>query len=126
MVFSVFTILLKHGYALEMLKDKLQPGMKALDIGSGSGYLTACMAYMVGPTGRAIGIEHAPDLVKMSKRNIDKISEEYLKEGRVKLIESDGRNGCLEEAPFDCIHVGAAADDVPKKVIGRIHVCECL
>lgn len=28
---------------LERLKDFLQPGMKGLDIGSGSGYLTACI-----------------------------------------------------------------------------------
>ncbi len=29
-----------HGHALELLKDHLQDGMKALDVGSGSGYLT--------------------------------------------------------------------------------------
>lgn len=36
-----------HVHALEVLKNHLQPGMKALDVGSGSGYLTACMAMMV-------------------------------------------------------------------------------
>ncbi len=36
-----------HAYALESLSDFLGPGMKALDVGSGSGYLTACMARMV-------------------------------------------------------------------------------
>ena len=30
-----------HGHALELLKDHLQDGMKALDVGSGSGYLTS-------------------------------------------------------------------------------------
>ncbi len=33
---------------MELLKDNLRPGMKALDVGSGSGYLTACFALMVG------------------------------------------------------------------------------
>lgn len=36
-----------HAYALEILKDHLKEGSKALDVGSGSGYLTACMAIMV-------------------------------------------------------------------------------
>lgn len=36
-----------HAYALEVLQDKLKPGAKALDIGSGTGYLTACFAHMV-------------------------------------------------------------------------------
>jgi protein-L-isoaspartate O-methyltransferase len=30
--------------------------MRALDVGSGSGYLTACMALMVGTAGRVVGI----------------------------------------------------------------------
>ena len=41
---------------LEILKDHLKPGMRALDVGSGSGYLTACMALMVGTSGKVVGI----------------------------------------------------------------------
>ena len=37
----------KHASALERLKNYLTEGNRALDIGSGSGYLTACMAQMV-------------------------------------------------------------------------------
>lgn len=40
-----------HAHALELLKDQLTEGERALDVGSGSGYLTACMALMVGETG---------------------------------------------------------------------------
>ena len=36
-----------HAHALEILKDHLKEGSKSLDVGSGSGYLTACMAIMV-------------------------------------------------------------------------------
>lgn len=36
-----------HAYALEVLSDKLIEGARVLDVGSGSGYLTACMAAMV-------------------------------------------------------------------------------
>lgn len=40
-----------HAHALELLKEHLIPGERALDVGSGSGYLTACMAMMLGENG---------------------------------------------------------------------------
>ena len=63
-----------HAHALELLKEHLRPGMRALDVGSGSGYLTACMALMVGETGVAVGIDHIPDLVELSRANLQKVS----------------------------------------------------
>ena len=43
----LYVYFLKHAHALELLKDHLYEGAAALDVGSGSGYLTACMAHMV-------------------------------------------------------------------------------
>ena len=40
-------ISLQHAIALEALKDHLLRGNRALDVGSGSGYLTVCFAVMV-------------------------------------------------------------------------------
>lgn len=37
----------QHAYALELLFEQLHEGAKALDVGSGSGILTACFARMV-------------------------------------------------------------------------------
>ncbi len=59
-----------HAFALSNLEQHLQPGNSALDVGSGSGYLTACMAKMVAPNGKATGIEHIPELVQKAKANI--------------------------------------------------------
>ncbi|KAK7904354.1 hypothetical protein WMY93_016961 [Mugilogobius chulae] len=59
-----------HAHALEILNDKLTDGATALDVGSGSGYLTACIARMTGPNGRVVGIEHIDELVKMSVKNV--------------------------------------------------------
>ncbi len=36
-----------HGFALECLYNKLTTAKNVLDVGSGSGYLTAAMAYLV-------------------------------------------------------------------------------
>ncbi|XP_039179806.1 protein-L-isoaspartate(D-aspartate) O-methyltransferase-like isoform X2 [Crotalus tigris] len=109
-----------HAHALELLKDQLVEGAKALDVGSGSGYLTACFARMVGSTGKAIGIEHIEELVHESLRNVRKDDPTLLSSGRVKLLVGDGRNGYPEEAPYDAIHVGAAAPTVPMELLNEL------
>lgn len=40
-----------HAQALELLSDHLKPGARVLDVGSGSGYLTAVMAFLVQERG---------------------------------------------------------------------------
>lgn len=62
------------------------PGEKALDVGSGSGYLTACMAIMLGDTGSVVGIEHIPELVSLATKNIQNGNPDLLTSGRIKLI----------------------------------------
>nr|CAD7456426.1 unnamed protein product [Timema tahoe] len=109
-----------HGYALELLKDHLTEGEHALDVGSGSGYLTVCMALMVGETGRAIGIDHIQELVEFSRTNVMKDHPDLLESGRVKLVVGDGRQGYKEEAPYNAIHVGAAAPTLPEALIDQL------
>ncbi|RWS16168.1 Protein-L-isoaspartate(D-aspartate) O-methyltransferase-like protein [Dinothrombium tinctorium] len=112
---------------------------KALDVGSGSGYLTACMAVMVGPKGKAIGIDHIPELVQMSIENIERDQPGLIKSGNIKMIGlnsiylitsnshsfvevGDGRLGYPEEAKYDAIHVGAAAPTLPQQLIEQLKV----
>ncbi|XP_053211305.1 protein-L-isoaspartate(D-aspartate) O-methyltransferase-like [Panonychus citri] len=109
-----------HAYALEYFKDHLVEGATALDVGSGSGYLTACMAHMVGPTGKVYGIDHIPELVEQSKVNIEKDSPDLLSSGRVTLIVGDGRKGHQPGSPYDAIHVGAAAPVLPEDLVNQL------
>ncbi|KAI3894194.1 hypothetical protein MKX03_003751 [Papaver bracteatum] len=110
-----------HATCLELLTDNLLPGMRALDVGSGSGYLVACFASMVGPQGRAVGIEHIPELVSASIENIQKSAASPLLElGSLSVHVGDGRNGWPEFAPYDAIHVGAAAREIPKQLIDQL------
>jgi len=110
-----------HGHALELLKDHLKPGMRALDVGSGSGYLTVCMALLVGSSGGAVGIDHIPELVEMSRENIKKDNKkDLLESGQLKLVVGDGRKGFADEGPYHAIHVGAAAPHLPQDLVDQL------
>jgi protein-L-isoaspartate(D-aspartate) O-methyltransferase len=75
-----------HAYALTFLAEKLKEGSRALDVGSGTGYLTACIAKMVGKSGLTVGIEHIDELVKGSLNNINKCDTKIMKEGNLKIL----------------------------------------
>ncbi|XP_059505374.1 protein-L-isoaspartate(D-aspartate) O-methyltransferase-like [Stegostoma tigrinum] len=109
-----------HAYALECLNSHLYEGARALDVGSGSGYLTACMAKMVGATGTVVGIDHIQELVEQSIRNVQSDNATLLSSGRLTLIAGDGRRGYPEGAPYDAIHVGAAAAVVPQNLLDQL------
>jgi len=110
-----------HAHALELLSGHLKPGMKGLDVGSGSGYLTVCMALMVGQSGKVVGIDHIDQLVASSIENIKKDGKEDLMEcGQVKMVVGDGRQGWAEGGPYNAIHVGAAAPELPQSLVDQL------
>ncbi|XP_058247749.1 protein-L-isoaspartate(D-aspartate) O-methyltransferase isoform X4 [Hemibagrus wyckioides] len=109
-----------HAYALELLHDQLYEGAKALDVGSGSGILSVCFSRMVGSKGKVIGIDHIKELVDDSINNVKKDDPTLITSGRIKLLVGDGRLGYPEEAPYDAIHVGAAAPSVPQALLDQL------
>ncbi|XP_070497420.1 protein-L-isoaspartate(D-aspartate) O-methyltransferase [Chironomus tepperi] len=115
-----------HAYALDNLSKHLErPDCKVLDVGSGSGFLTMCFArYLQAAspegTGLVVGIEHHPKLVEFSIGNLNSDDPKFLLEGKIKIIQGDGRLGCPDHAPYDAIHVGAAAPEVPDKLLEQL------
>ena len=113
-----------HAHALESLLPFLHPKARVLDIGSGSGYLTAVLAVLVGSQGRVIGIDHIQGLVDLATSNMQKSEQgrEWLKSGRVKFIKGDGRLGYKGEGEeeWDAIHVGAAAKEAHPVLIEQL------
>ncbi|KAK9090274.1 hypothetical protein Sjap_023451 [Stephania japonica] len=108
-----------HAACLELLEENLQPGMRALDVGSGTGYLTSCFALMVGPQGRVAGVEHIPELVASSIKNIqNSAAAPLLKEGSL-VVHVGGLDGQILE-PYNAIHVGAAAPDIPVPLLDQL------
>ena len=125
-----------HAHAAETLLPYLKPGSAVLDVGSGSGYLTRVLAELVRPGGKVVGVEHVGPLVDMAVGNVlkeqagedeDEGSEggsrggkKLLESGQIKFIKGDGRRGCEAEAPFDAIHVGAAASELHGELVGQL------
>uniref|UniRef100_A0A7I4EFB1 Protein-L-isoaspartate O-methyltransferase n=1 Tax=Physcomitrium patens TaxID=3218 RepID=A0A7I4EFB1_PHYPA len=104
-----------HAACLELLKDHLQPGMRALDIGS------AIFALLVGETGRAVGVEHISELTEKSVENVQKCNAAHLlTSDSLSLHTGDGRKGYPDLAPYDAIHVGAAAPTIPPALIEQL------
>lgn len=100
-----------HASACEALLPFLKDGSKVLDIGSGSGYLTHVLAELIKPSGTVIGIDHIQALTDLATKNTQKSDKgrELLKTGAIRFVKGDGRQGFLDGAPYDAIHVGAAA-----------------
>jgi len=80
------------------------------------------MAHLVRPGGKAIGIEHIQALVDKSKINIKKHHKNLFDENVLEIHKGDGRQGYAAEAPYDAIHVGAAAPDTPYELIRQLKV----
>ena len=57
--------------------------------------------------GVVVGVEHIPELAKISVDNISKNHKNLLDSGKIVILESDGRVGCKKYAPYNVIHVGA-------------------
>jgi len=51
-----------------------QPGQRVLDVGAGSGWTTALLAHLVGPTGAVVGVELVPELAAWGEANVRRTS----------------------------------------------------
>lgn len=111
--------------------DNPNKKLKILDVGVGSGYLTAVFGRMVESKenrskctslneGKVVGIDVVPELVQMSKTNIMKEDGDLLDSHTVEIMLQDGWKGYKVEAPYNAIHVGAAAATFPIQLMMQL------
>lgn len=73
-------------------------------------------------TGFVVGIEHHPKLVEFAIENLNADDPKLLSEGKVIIVQGDGRLGCEKYQPFDAIHVGAAASEIPESLLQQLKI----
>jgi protein-L-isoaspartate(D-aspartate) O-methyltransferase len=92
-------------------------GGRVLDVGCGSGWTTALLAHLVGPTGQVVGVEIVPELVEFGRTNL---ASQELPWARIEQAR-EGVLGLPDEGPFDRILVSADAGHVPDPLVAQLH-----
>ena len=95
---------------------EVQPGHKVLDVGSGSGWTTALLAHLTGPTGSVLGVEIVPDLVSVGVENLRACGMDW---AAIEAADPDVL-GRPERGPFDRILVSAAARSLPGELVEQL------
>ena len=93
----------------------VQPGQQVLDVGSGSGWTTAILAYMVGPKGQVTAVEIVPELVEFGRENCARADIR-----NVTFVYAEQELGWAEGAPYDRILVSASADSLPRELLSQL------
>jgi len=94
-----------------------QLGDRILDVGSGSGWTTALLAHLVGPTGTVYAVERILELVQFGEENCRLMGVH-----NVLFFEAEKVYGLPEFVPYDRILVSAAATELPTQLLEQLKV----
>jgi protein-L-isoaspartate(D-aspartate) O-methyltransferase len=103
-------------FMLELLR--VPEGATVLDVGSGSGWTTALLARLVGPSGSVLGLEIVPELVSFGRSNLARLAVPW---ARIEKAPAH-RLGAPASGPFDRILVSADAHEVPEELERQLAV----
>ena len=93
-----------------MMLDQLEvkPGDRILEIGAGTGYNAALLAYLTGPDGEVTTVDIDADVTAHARKALDSTAHQ-----RVHVITRDGALGDSDHAPYDKAIVAVGAWDIP-------------
>ena len=91
---------------------EVNPGMKVLEIGTGSGYQAAILAELGA---KVYSIEIIPELADHARNVLS--AEGYTS---VKVKTGDGYKGWPDESPFDAVIVTCAPDKIPEELVKQL------
>jgi protein-L-isoaspartate(D-aspartate) O-methyltransferase len=97
---------LQEGRLLQALD--VQPGDRVLEIGTGSGFVTACLAHLGGTV---TSYEIHPDLSEQAAKRLHRLGV-----GRVELVAGDGLHAGLAPGDFDVIAVTGSLPTYPENL----------
>jgi protein-L-isoaspartate(D-aspartate) O-methyltransferase len=103
-------------YIVAYMTEALQlaPGLKVLEIGTGSGYQAAVLAHLGA---RVFSIEIIPDIASDARRALTSAGYQ-----NVDVRTGNGYLGWPEHAPFDRIIVTAAPPEIPPALVEQLAV----
>jgi protein-L-isoaspartate(D-aspartate) O-methyltransferase len=93
--------------AIMLEEARLRQGERVLEIGTGSGYHAALLAFLVGPR-NVISIERVEVLAERARSNLASVAF-----GEVTVVVGDGSLGYPDRGPYDCIMATAGAPQIP-------------
>jgi protein-L-isoaspartate(D-aspartate) O-methyltransferase len=101
-------------YIVALMLESLQltPADKVLEVGTGSGYVTALLAELAA---QVFSIERHPALADRARSVLA-----VLGYTNVQVLTGDGALGLPAAAPFDAILVSAAAPDLPVALLAQL------
>jgi protein-L-isoaspartate(D-aspartate) O-methyltransferase len=115
-LFAGATISAPHMVAMMCELIEPRPGMKILEVGTGSGYHAAVCAEAIERRGKVYTIEIVRELAVYAAQNIERLG--YW--GVVEVFHGDGRRGLERYAPFDAIIVTAATATIPRPLVDQL------
>lgn len=106
-------------YTVAVMLEALQPklGERCLDIGAGSGWVSALLAELVGSSGRVTAVERLRTLAAPAEQSLSSVGA-----SNVSYIVGDAHDGWPAGAPYDCIHVAAATINVPPALVDQLSI----
>ncbi len=101
-------------YVVALMLESLQlsPEDKVLEVGTGSGYVTALLAELAA---HVFSIERHPALANRAQEVLAALDYK-----NVQVFTGDGTLGLPAKAPFDAILVSAAAPDLPPALLAQL------
>ncbi|MFB9775976.1 protein-L-isoaspartate O-methyltransferase family protein [Brevibacterium otitidis] len=97
---------------LELLQ--VEPGLRVLDVGCGTGWTTAILAELLGPEGSVIGVERIGELAATAEGLLADVATASIVQA------TPGVFGLPEAGPFDRILVSAAATELPEELVAQL------
>ncbi|MBP9905881.1 MAG: protein-L-isoaspartate O-methyltransferase [Rhodoferax sp.] len=122
MAFADMAIPLAAGQAMlaprlqaRLLQDAaVQPTDKVLEIGAGSGFMTALLAHQAQ---RVVSLEINAELADLARANLQKAGVR-----NAEVRQADGAAGAAADGPFDVILLGGSVAEVPLPLLSQLKI----
>ncbi|MCL1801280.1 MAG: protein-L-isoaspartate O-methyltransferase [Promicromonosporaceae bacterium] len=93
-----------------------EPGQQVLDVGAGSGWTTALLAHLVGPTGQVLGVERHESLRREAAKNLAALNRPWA----AIVVAKPEVLGWPRQGGWNRILVSAAATRLPVVLVKQL------